>query len=77
MGAALQSGKTSEPTLMKFFREQSWWQRLGVRMDPRPLHDRPAPEVRGYELIMTELARRERKSSNEQHQRPVYPGGGL
>ena len=48
----LRSGKTAHPTLVKFLNEQHFHSRLGIQVDPRPLPDRPAPEVEEYRLFM-------------------------
>ena len=58
-------GKTSHPTIVKFWSERAWHEQLGVAVDPRPLADRPWREVREYELIMRAEAEAHNEKQNQ------------
>ena len=51
MGAT-RVGKTTDPTIAKFWSERAWHEQLGVSIDQRPVAERPWREVREYELLM-------------------------
>ncbi len=51
MASAVRAGKSSHPTIAKAFSEQTYWQRYGIHVDPRPLRDRPWREIEEYRVL--------------------------
>lgn len=45
-------GKTSHPTIAKYWSERAWHEQLGVPVDPRPVSERPWREVVEYQRLM-------------------------
>ena len=45
-------GKTSHPTIIKWWSERAWNEQLGIHVDPRPVGDRPWREVDEYMKLM-------------------------
>lgn len=56
---AIRNGTEGPPSLSKFALEQQFWQRCGIRLDPRPLLDRPVQEVEDYLVYVQMICREE------------------
>lgn len=58
---AIRNGKTTHPTITKFWLEQAMHQRMGIVVDPRPLGQRPWREVQEYLTLLEMQVREERR----------------
>lgn len=65
-------GRSKHPLILKFSREAEFWKRLGLRYDPRPLHERSWQEEWGYGVILDEVLDFERRARKQaEHNRLV------
>jgi hypothetical protein len=67
---AIRGGSGSgPPSLVKFSIEHQLWERLGQRLDPRPLYERPWREVEDYILYVQLICREEDAQRRRQQHR--------